>query len=112
MSGMFPLGLVCILYDYTGNCRSLGFQTQYVNQLVLRAGRRVLTGGWRRYWGNPMEPPAEGPPCLLCLGLVGLCGGFHLAPGAFVFCSQSRQLPHPWNEDGDSDFGSYKRGPL
>lgn len=31
-----------------------------------------------------MEPPADGPPSLLCLGFVGLCGGFHLAPGAVV----------------------------
>lgn len=61
--------------------------------------------------GELKEPPADGPPCLLCLGLVGLRGGLHLAPGAFVSCSQSRQLTHPWNEDGDSDFGSYKRGP-
>ena len=39
----FLLG--CILYDCKGNHRSVGFQTQAVTLLALKAGRLFLPGG-------------------------------------------------------------------
>lgn len=91
---------MCILYDYKGNYRSLGFQTQAVNLLAHTAGNRDIGG-------SSLELPAPDLPCLLHLGACGPVWRVSACSWDLLFLLQHGQLLS--NGDGDGDYSSPKR---